>query len=198
MSGQNVISLDPNRRARHPVAKDATIAMLVLVTYEALMFVGMVSAFILTRATAGGAWPPAGQPRLPLEQTAVNTAALLLSGALVFLAARAWKKRTGRVGPLLLSAVALGAFFVLFQGLEWVALIFQGLAPSSGPSQHGYFFCLIVGMYGVHSLGALVLMGVAWLRLKQGALSDGTFSAARILWYFVVGAWPVLLLCLYM
>jgi hypothetical protein len=49
-------------------------------------------------------------------------------------------------------------------------------------------------------------MGAAWLRLKplrddeepRGSLSSGAFSAARILWYFVVGVWPVLYLCLYL
>ena len=196
MSGQNVIPLDPNRRARSAVVEDGTIAMLVFVIVEAMMFAGMVSAFMLTRAAAGGAWPLAGQPRLPLEETAVNTAALLVSGALVFLAAHAWEKREARVGPLLLAAIALGAFFVFFQGIEWVALIHQGLALTS--SQHGNFFCLIVGMYGAHALGALLFMGLVWLRLKRGSLSSSAFSAARILWYFVVGVWPVLYLCLYL
>ena len=196
MSGQNVIALDPSRRARRAVDEDGALAMLILVIFEAMIFAGMVSAFMLTRAAAGGAWPPAGQPRLPLEQTAVNTAALLVSGALVFLAARAWEKREARVGALLLAAVALGAFFVLFQGIEWVALMRQGLTPTS--SQHGNFFCLIVGMQGVHAVGALIFMGVAWRRLKQRSLSSSAFSAARILWYFVVGAWPVLYLCLYL
>ncbi len=195
MSGPNVIPLHPNRRPRSAVVKDGAIAMLVFVIIEAMMFAGLVSAFMLTRAVAGGAWPPAGQPWFPLEETAINTAALLVSGALVFLAAHAWEKREARVGPLLLAAIALGAFFVFFQGIEWVALIRQGLTLTS--SLHGYFFCLIVGMFGAHALGALIFTGVCWRRLKRGSLSSSAFSAARILWYFVVGVWPVLYLCLY-
>jgi len=195
MSGQNVIPLHPNRRAPSAIVEDSAIAMLVFVIIEAMMFTGLVSAFLLTRTVADGAWPPAGQPRLPLAETAVNTAALLVSGALVFLAARAWGKREAWTGPLLLAAIALGALFVFFQGMEWVALIRQGLTlPSSQP---GNFFSLIVGMHGAHALVALIFMGVAWLRLKRGSLSSSAFSAARILWYFVVGVWPVLYLCLY-
>ncbi len=196
MSGQNVIPLDPNRRARSAVVEDGAIALLVFAACEAMMFVGMVSAFMLTRAAAGGAWPPAGQPRLSLAETAVNTAALLTSGALVYLAARAWEKREARFGPLLLAAIGLGAFFVFFQGFEWVALVRQGLAATS--SQHTNFFCLIVGMYGAHALGALTFMGVAGLRLKRGSMSSSAFSSARTFWYFGVGAWPVLYLCLYL
>ncbi len=196
MSGQNVIPLHPNRRARSAVVEDGAIAMLVFVIVETMMFAGMVSAFMLTRAAAGGAWPPAGQPRLPLEETAINTAALLASGALVFLAAHAWEKREARTGLLLTAAIALGAFFVFFQGIEWVALVRRELTMTS--SQHGKFFCLIVGMHGAHALGALIFMGVAWLHLKRGSLRSGTFSAARILWYFAVGVWPVLYLCLHL
>ena len=196
MSGQNVVRLHPKRPARRAVDENGAIATLVFVIVEAMMFAGLVSAFMLTRAAAGGTWPPAGQPRLPLAETAVNTAALLVSGGLVFLAARAWEKREARIGPLLLAATALGAFFVFFQGMEWVALIRQGLTLTS--SQPGNFFSLIVGMNGAHALGALIFMGVAWLRLKRGSLSSSAFSATRILWYFAVGVWPVLYLCLYL
>jgi cytochrome c oxidase subunit 3 len=196
MSGQNVVRLHPKQRARRAVDDDGAIAVLVFVIVEAMMFTGLVSAFMLTRAAADGTWPPTGLPRLPLAETAVNTAALLVSGGLVFLAARAWQKREARIGPLLLAATALGAFFVFFQGMEWVALIRQGLTLTS--SQPVNFFSLIVGMIGAHALGALIFMGVAWLRLKRGSLSSSTFAATRILWYFVVGVWPVLYLCLYL
>jgi heme/copper-type cytochrome/quinol oxidase subunit 3 len=204
MSGQNVIPLDPSRRAQSAVVTDRIIAMLVFVVFEAMMFAGMVSAFLLTRAATAGAWPPAGQPWFPPEETAINTAALLASGALVFLAARAWEKREARVGPLLLAAIALGSFFVFFQGVVWVALIRQGLALTS--SQPGIFFCITVGMHGANALGALIFLGVVWLRLKplreyeesRGSLSGSTFSVARILWYFVVGVWPLLYLILYL
>jgi heme/copper-type cytochrome/quinol oxidase subunit 3 len=196
MNGQNVIPLHPSQRTRSAVVEDGTIGMLAFVIVEAMMFAGLVSAFMVTRAGAGGAWPPAGQPRLPLEATAVNTAALLLSGVLVFAAARTWERREARTGPLLLASIALGAVFVFFQGMEWVALIRQGLTLTS--SQHGSFFYLIVGMHGAHAVAALVFMGIAWLRLRRGALSNSAFSAARILWYFVVGVWPVLYLSLYL
>jgi heme/copper-type cytochrome/quinol oxidase subunit 3 len=196
MGGQKVIPLHPSRRMRSAVVEDGTIGMLAFVIVEAMMFAGLMSAFAITRATAGGAWPPAGQPRLPLEETAINTAALLASGVVVYLASRAWQEREARTGPLLLGAIALGAFFVFFQGMEWVALIRQGLTLTS--SQHGSFFYLIVGMHGAHALGALVFMGVAWLRLRRGSLGNSAFSAACILWYFVVGIWPVLYLTLYL
>ena len=109
MGGQNVIPLHPGGRARSAVVEDGAIAMRVFLAVEAMLFAGLVSAFMPTRAAAGGVWPPAGQPPLPLGETAINTAALLASGGLVFLAARAWEKRETRTGPLLTAAIALGA-----------------------------------------------------------------------------------------
>ena len=204
MSGQNVVRLHPDRGVRRPFAADGVIAMLVLVIVETMMFVGMVSAFLLTRSAAGDAWPPDGQPWFPRGETTLNTAALLASGVLVFRAARAWRNPEARVGPLLIAAIALGAFFLFFQGVVWVGLIRDGLELTS--SHHGNFFCLIVGMHAATTLGALIFLSLAWLRLKpfrddvhpHGSLSSSTFSAARILWYFAVGTWPVLYLCLYL
>lgn len=196
MSGQNVFQLDPNRRTPRDVFQDGAIVVLVVVIIDAMMFAGMVGAFMLTRAAEGGAWPLAGQPRLPLAQTAINTSALLVSAGLVFRAAHMWEKRRDQTGPVLLSAIALAAVFVFFQGIEWVALVRQGLSLTS--SQHVSFFSLTVLMYGAHALGALIFLGVVWLRLRSGSLSSGTFSAARTAWYFVAGVWPVLYLCLYL
>ncbi len=204
MSGQNVIPLHPDRRQRRAIVEDGPIAMLIFVIVELMMFVGMVGAFMLTRAAEGGAWPPTGQPWFPLAETAINTTALLISGGLVFSAARAWEKRQARIGPLLFTAIVLGIFFLFFQGVMWVSLIRQGLDLTL--SHHGSFFFFIVGIHGANAVGALIYLGVAWLRLKplrsdgdpRGSLSNSTFFAARILWYFVVGIWPVLYLCLYL
>lgn len=205
MSGRNVIALDQNRRVRrHRFPEEGIIAMLIFLIFDAMMFAGMVGIFMLTRTAAGAAWPPAGQLWFPPEAMAINTAVLLVSGALVFLAARAWEKRGARIGRLLFSAIVLGACFVFFQGVLWVALIRQGLTLTS--SQHGNFFCLIAGMHAANVVGALIFLGVVWRRLKplrddeapRGSPGRSTFLAARMLWYFVVGVWPVLYLSLYL
>ncbi|MBW2271242.1 MAG: heme-copper oxidase subunit III [Deltaproteobacteria bacterium] len=203
MSGRNIIALDPSRRARKAFPEKGIVAMLIFLIFDAMLFTGMVGIFMLTRTAAGGEWPPAGQPWFPPGETAINTAALLLSGALVFRSARMWEKREARIGPLLFTAILLGAFFVFFQGVVWVGLIGQGLSLTS--SQHGHFFYLVAGMHGAHVVGGLIFLGIVWRRLKpvhdddgpRGSLTSGTFKTARIFWYFVVGVWPVLYFSLY-
>ncbi|MCP5055486.1 MAG: hypothetical protein GY937_02045 [bacterium] len=203
MSGRSVIAFDQKRRSRRLFPEESIVAMFVFLIFDAMIVAGTVGGFVLTRAAAGDTWPPAGQPWFLPEDLAINTAVLLMSGALVFLAARSWENQKSRIGPLLLAAIASGTFFVVFQGVLWISLIRQGLTLSS--SQHGYLFCVIVATHVAHAVGALILLSVIWLRLKplrddapdQRQSSSSSFRVVRLLWYYTVGVWPVLCLCLY-
>ena len=65
---------------------NSVLAMIIFVVTEIMFFAALMSAHTIARATVpGGVWPPAGQPRLPVERTAFNTAMLLLSGVLLFI-----------------------------------------------------------------------------------------------------------------
>ncbi len=170
------------------VVSNGVLGMLLFVLTEIMLFAGMISAFSIVRASAP-IWPPPDQPRLPIEETALNTAALLLSGALLFLAQRRFaESRTAARTPLIASMV-LGAFFVAFQGFEWVSMIAQGLTLTS--STLGSFFYLIVGTHALHAVAAIWLLFKTWRRLERGWLQPSQLATAAVFWYFVVGAWPV-------
>jgi cytochrome c oxidase subunit 3 len=180
---------------RTPVLPNAVLGMTLFVAAETMLFGGLISAFTITRSSALQ-WPPLGQPRLPFAETAVNTAALLLSGLFLFLAQRAYARDRARALRPLGISLLLGAFFVVFQGVEWVALVREGVTLTS--STMGSFFYLIVGMHALHAVGALGLLGHTWLRLRQGWLVQSQLAAAQVFWYFVVGLWPVLYLVVYL
>lgn len=180
---------------RQPLVANAVMGMLIFVFTEAMLFAGLISAFTIARASAL-IWPPPDQPRLPVEETAVNTLALLLSGALLFGARRIFRRAPARSARLLLFSMLLGAFFVVFQGMEWLALIRQGLTLTS--SVLGGFFYLIVGLHALHAVAALGLLAYAWQRLRRGWLSSSLLATAEVFWYFVVVLWPVLYLRVYL
>jgi len=79
------------------------------VTAEALLFTAAVSIFMLLRAASGEIWPPAGKPWFSLGITAINSAALLVSGALVLRVDRLWREPGRRAGPVLLGAIGFAA-----------------------------------------------------------------------------------------
>lgn len=180
---------------RQPLVPNGVMGMLIFVAAEAMFFAGLISAFTIVKS-GSVMWPPPGQPRLPIEQTAFNTALLLASGVALFLARRAFQRERARARRPLGLAMALGALFVALQGVEWVALLRQGLTLTSSPL--GSFFYLIVGLHALHAVIALGVLAYAALRLQRGWLASSQLAAAEVFWYFVVGLWPVLYAVVYL
>ncbi|MAE96996.1 MAG: hypothetical protein CL910_20290 [Deltaproteobacteria bacterium] len=189
MTARTGASLRVVTNPQPPIVPSALLGMLLFLFTELMLFSGLVSAHGIARGSAL-LWPPPGQPRLPVEETALNTAALLASGVLLYFSQRAYRRDRKSAQPWLTATIALGTFFVVFQGVEWVALVGEGLTITS--STHGGFFYLIIGVHGLHAVGALLVLGMNWLRLRRGVLSQSTFAAGQAFWYFVVGVWPVL------
>ena len=169
--------------------------MLLFVVVEIMLFAGFISAFSIVKASAI-VWPPPDQPRLPLEETALNTAALLASGVLLFLARRTFRKNPVGARKPLLASMLLGGFFVICQGVEWVRLIAEGLTLTS--STLGSFFYTIIGIHALHAVAALILLAYAWWQLQKGWLESSLLAATEVFWYFVVGVWPILYAVVYL
>src|SRR5262245_5276901 len=162
--------------------------MLIFIVTEIMLFSGFVSAFTIMRGSAI-IWPPPGQPRLPVMETAFNTGLLLLSAVALFVAWRRFRRAQPSARTPLLVAIVLGGAFVVLQGREWLGLLAQGLTLQS--SVLGSFFYLIVGFHALHAVVALGFLIWTWRRLSRGAIPASTLAAASIFWYFVVGVWPV-------
>ena len=167
---------------RQPAIPNGVLGMVIFIVTEVMFFSGLISAFMIVKAGTVGGWPPVGQPRLPAEETMINTGALIVSAILLFLANQAFRKGHGRAKPLLAASIALGAFFVAFQGAEWVAMLRQGLTLTS--STHGSFFYLIVGVHGLHAVVALGVLAFTYVRLRRDDLSPYTFWACAAVLVF--------------
>ena len=176
-------------RGEPRVISNGVLGMSLFILTEIMLFAGMVSSFTIVRASAA-IWPPPNQPRLPLEETALNTLALFLSGFFLILAQRRFAADREAARTPLILAIALGAFFVIFQGWEWFSMLTQGLTMTS--SILGSFFYLIVGTHAAHAIVSLGFLLQSLRRLQRGWLQPSQLATAAVLWYFVVGAWPVI------
>lgn len=179
----------PAPRRTEPVVPNGVFGMMLFVLTEIMLFLGMVSAQMVIRASSS-VWPPPGQPRLPVEQTALNTSFLLLSGVALVFALRRFKADPSRARLPLLATTALGGLFVALQGAEWARLIAQGLTFTS--STMGGFFYLIVGCHALHAVAAIIALIWSARRLMAGSLTLAQLQATSVFWFFVVGVWPVL------
>ena len=181
----------PAAALRRGLVENASFGMALFVFTEVMLFTGFISAFVIVHSASRTQWPPPGQPRLPAAQTAANTVALLASGLCLHRAGKKFRGPRPRVaGPWMGAALGLAAFFVIFQGMEWVRLLGQGMTLTS--SQLGSFFYVIVGAHAIHAVAAMIALTVSWFALQAGRLTRSQLSAVQLFWYFVVLVWPFL------
>jgi heme/copper-type cytochrome/quinol oxidase subunit 3 len=174
-----------------PVVPNGLLGMLIFIFTEVMFFAGLISAQVIVRSqVAGQMWPPYGQPRLPVEQTALNSLALLVSGVVLVLTWFAYRRDASHARIPLLLSILLGGAFVSLQGVEWVALLAEGLTLQS--STYGGFFYLIVGAHALHAVGAISGLVWAFVRLDKGVLTANQLATVSAFWYFVVLVWPIL------
>ena len=187
----------PEPGRREPLVSSGVLGMLIFIFTEVMFFAGLISAHSIVKSqVAGQLWPPYGQPRLPVEETALNTLALLASGLVLVLAWFAYRREANAARIPLLLSILLGSVFVTFQGAEWAALLEEGLTLRS--STYGSFFYLIVGTHALHAVGALVALIWAYVRLDRDALTASQLATVSAFWYFVVLVWPALYVTVYL
>ncbi len=192
MSAESATPLTAPRPAKpKPAIPSGVLGVLIFIFTEIMFFSGLISAHTIVKSQAAGQmWPPYGQPRLPVGETALNSLALLVSGVVLVFTWFAFKRDPERARIPLLLSIVLGSVFVGFQGVEWVALLSEGLTMQS--SAYGGFFYLIVGSHAIHAVGALIALIWAYDRSSKGLLTSTQLGTVSAFWYFVVLVWPVL------
>lgn len=194
VEGRTVLSFESESRIDR-----AFFGLLIFLGTEVMFFAGLISAFLILRA-GSPAWPPPGQPRLPVLVAGINTLVLLLSGYTAHRAVHAI--RTGNQKTLvrwLAMTSVLGVMFLAGQGSEWVRLIHYGLTATS--SLYGGIFYTVIGCHGLHVfVGMIVLLVVLGRAMRQRySIADHTgVVLCRLYWSFVVGIWPVLYVLVYL
>ena len=196
-SRATIIPFRPRPQRARKLISSGVLGMILFVFVEVMLFAGFISAFVIIKSRAvGSVWPPVNQPRLPFEETAVNTSALLASGIVLFIAHRMYQRGTRSIGALLAVATVLGGTFVALQGVEWLALIREGLTMTS--STYGALFYTIIGAHALHAVAAIGLLAWAFARLMGDRLTKEALSVVALFWYFVVLVWPFLYFQVYL
>ena len=186
-----------NRPEREPRISNSALGMVAFIGTELMFFAALISAFLII-SSAAEAWPPEGQPRLPIYVTALNSLVLFASGWMMFKAYHSFKATSfsEETSKLVRITMWLGIVFVAVQGIEWIRLLSYGLTMTS--SQYGAFFYLIIGTHAVHAIGAVIGLRRLSLKLEKGTLRLETFQAVQLFWFFVVGVWPILYVLVYL
>ncbi|MGO9603342.1 MAG: heme-copper oxidase subunit III [Candidatus Binataceae bacterium] len=176
---------------------DPTLGVLIFIGSEVMLFAGLISAFLVSRASASF-WPPPNQPRLPVVVTGLNTCLLLFSGLTMWRVVRLLRRhdKTGAV-RWMIATTLLGALFLAIQGSEWTHLIRFGLTMTS--SLYGGMFYLIVGAHALHLAVAVAVLSFVAARVRRGRyeMDFRGVVACSVYWSFVVILWPIIYALVY-
>lgn len=186
--------------------------MIIFLVSEAMLFAGLIAAYIVVRVSHPGEWPPPDFPSIqltswnPLQWNLVNwvmiiNSAILISSSFTYHWAEhaiKHKKKSGLL-PLLITMI-LGTIFLSVQAWEWIHLKQEGMWINSDHI-YGSTFFVITGFHGAHVFVGLLL--IFWIFLKQlftRCFKPGQTSSldnVGLYWHFVDVVWIVVYVSLY-
>jgi cytochrome c oxidase subunit 3 len=141
-------------------------------------------------------WLPAGVEGLEWQTPLINTIVLVSSSGTIYLAEREMgRQNIWGFRAWWLVTMALGAYFLWGQAVEWSGLKFGFTSGTFGGT-----FYLLTGFHGLHVLTGVVLMA---LMLGKSFITDNYkggeqgVQATSLFWHFVDVIWIILFVLLY-
>jgi cytochrome c oxidase subunit 3 len=188
-------NLSPNNVRLIPKRDNLAFGFPVFLLSESIIFVSFFVTYALLRWKNPN-WFPPGVTGLDIPRAAINTAILVASSGVIFLAERALDRhRLVKFRRLWLLTAALGVVFLIGQVIEWRDMPFGLDAGLAGAT-----FYLLTGFHGLHVFTGVILLLYMYFRsLVPGNYSAGHqgVSAVSLFWHFVDIIWIILFLLLY-
>ena len=162
---------------------------------ESVIFLAFFSGYALLKTSALD-WLPAGVEGLEWQKPLINSIVLVSSSGTIFLAeqAKAKGKLWGFRGFWLLT-MALGAYFLYGQAVEW-----SGLQFGFTDGTFGGTFSLLTGFHGLHVATGVGLMTLMLIKSFIPGNYDGGeqgVQATSLFWHFVDVIWIILFVLIY-
>ncbi|MBD2548306.1 heme-copper oxidase subunit III [Microcystis elabens FACHB-917] len=162
---------------------------------ESVIFLAFFSGYAVLRLSAID-WLPAGVDGLEWRLPLINTV-VLVSSSFTMVAAEHFKdkERLWLFRGFWLLTMAMGAYFLYGQAVEWSGLPFGFTSGTFGGT-----FYLLTGFHGLHVLTGILLMGLMLAKsFVPGNYAGGEegVKATSLFWHFVDVIWILLFVLLY-
>jgi heme/copper-type cytochrome/quinol oxidase subunit 3 len=161
--------------------------MAIFITAEAMVFLGLLSAYFFLRATSPH-WPPADIQPPELIRSSIFTVVLLSSSIPIFW--MEWALARGRMVQVrigLLLSFLMGAAFVANTAYDYLHME-EGWRTNAYTS----LFFTIVGLHSIHLIVGLVMSLTVQVKVWLGKVSPErhvTPDVFALYWHFVDGVW---------
>ena len=162
---------------------------------ESVIFLAFFSGYAILRRAALN-WLPPGVEGLEWRMPLLNTI-VLVSSSFTMVAAEHFKEKEQLwlFRGFWLLTMAMGAYFLYGQAVEWGGLKF-GLTSGT----FGATFYLLTGFHGLHVATGVLLMGLMLVKsFIPGNYNGGEegVKATSLFWHFVDVIWIILFVLLY-
>jgi cytochrome c oxidase subunit III len=185
--------------ASSPGIPNYRLAMIILLVAEAMLFTGLVGAYLVLRHTVP-MWPPEGQPILPMWAGTTNLILLAVGSAGIHYAVRGARLASHfRIVRGITVCLGTGVAFLGVLAVEWVRLSREGLSLESGGT-YGALFYTLTGCHALHVVAVLIWVAsllVLALKDRFSPAHHAPVEMAAIFWHFVAVAWLFLFVVLY-
>ncbi len=177
----------------HP--KHNLTGFIIFLCSESVIFLAFFSGYALLKTSALN-WLPEGVEGLEWQTPLVNTIVLVSSSGTIALAEH-FKNRENMLlfRGFWLMSMAMGAYFLYGQAVEWSGLKFGFTSGTFGGT-----FYLLTGFHGLHVATGILLMGLMLIKsFIPGNYQGGEqgVQAASLFWHFVDVIWIILFLLIY-
>ncbi|MBD1911862.1 MULTISPECIES: heme-copper oxidase subunit III [unclassified Leptolyngbya] len=190
------VESDVRHTQEHDEAGNSKFGFIVFLLSESVIFISFFVGYIVYKTTTVGDWYPPGVTGLETHEPTINTIILVSSSFVIYVAERylhdgkLWGFRT-----FLIATMAMGAYFLYGQAVEWSHLPFTVQSGLFGGS-----FYLLTGFHGLHVLTGILLQGLMLGRsLYPHNYDNGYFGveATSLFWHFVDVIWIILFVLIY-
>ena len=183
----------PAEHEEHP--KHNLTGFIIFLCSESVIFLAFFSGYALLKTSALN-WLPQGVDGLEWKTPLVNTIVLVSSSGTIALAEH-FKNRENMLlfRGFWLMSMAMGAYFLYGQAVEWSGLQFGFTSGTFGGT-----FYLLTGFHGLHVATGILLMGLMLIKsFIPGNYSGGEqgVQATSLFWHFVDVIWIILFLLIY-
>ena len=183
----------PAEHEEHP--KHNLTGFVIFLCSESVIFLAFFSGYALLKTSALN-WLPDGVDGLEWRMPLVNTIVLVSSSGTIALAEH-FKNRENMLmfRGFWLMSMAMGAYFLYGQAVEWSGLQFGFTSGTFGGT-----FYLLTGFHGLHVATGILLMGLMLIKsFIPGNYSGGEqgVQATSLFWHFVDVIWIILFLLIY-
>jgi cytochrome c oxidase subunit III len=189
-----------------------SVGTIVWLSSELMFFAALFAMYFTVRSVDKGQGEPWPMAHLDLRLATINTTVLLLSSVTcqlgVFAVERGQIRRTGPIWNMsrwglrewYVLTFFMGLYFVCGQGVEYLALIKDGVTLQS--TNYGSVFFLTTGFHGLHVTGGLLafifVLGRTYAAKRFTQEQQVTAIVVSYYWHFVDVVWIGLFTTIYL